>query len=409
MAVFPAGGKARRFWLLLFALVLGSVAALAAAQLWAWYHYRAAQAALNHYHFAQARSHLALTLRLWPSSWRAHLLATRAARLDGAIEEAKEHLLVCQQQQPKEESVLLEWALLRAQVGELAAVEEYLRDQLSRGSAQTPLIQEALIEGYIRTYRIGPALAGVEEWLKRQPDDTQALYLQGCIWQQVQRPQKALPSYRRAVELDPERDDARWRLCQCLLRQGLYAEANSHLEHLHRLYPQNAEMTVALASARFKQGWMAEARQLLDAVLAEQPDNAAALRERGRLDLAYGKVADAEKWLRHAAQVNPHDAQLLPLLSMALEQQGKQDEAQIVQDRLKENDRNFQRLEQICLHELGERPHDAVLHAELGSLLLRLGHREDGRNWLLLALQEDPNCVAARTALEGANLTEPRR
>lgn len=408
MAVLPAGRKARWFCLLLFTLLLSSAAALAAANLWAWHHYRAAQTALSRYHFGQARSHLALPLRLWPCFGPVHLLAARAARLDGAIEEARGHLYVCQQRQSNAENVLLEWALLRAQIGELAAVEEYLKDQLRRGSDQTPLIEEALIQGYIRTYRIGQALAGVQEWLRRQPDDTQALYMQGCIWQQVQRPQKALPAYRRAVELDPQREDARWHLCQCLLRMGLYAEANSHLEHLHRFYPQNVEMTVALASARFKQGWLDEALQLLDAVLAEQPDNEAALRERGRLALAYDKVAEAEKWLRHAAQLNPHDAQLLPLLSVALEHQGKQDEAQIFQDRLKQNDRNFERLARICMHELGERPHDPVLHTELGALLIRLGYPEAGRNWLLLALQEDPDCAAAYTALEDANLTEPR-
>jgi tetratricopeptide (TPR) repeat protein len=401
MSILPAGRWARRSSLLLSLFLVCSAGALAAAHLGAWYHYRAAQTALSRYHFAQARGHLAVPLRVWPDSWQVHLLAARAARLDGAVEEAREHLLFCQHTQPKAEDVLLEWALLRAQVGELAAVEDYLRDQLRHGSALAPLIEEALIEGYIRTYRIGPALAGVQGWLKQQPDDTQALYLLGCLWQQVQRLQKALPAYRRAVELDPQREDARWHLCQCLLRLGLHEEANPHLEYLHRLYPQNAEITVALASARFKQGWTTEARRLLDAVLAEQATNEPALRERGRLALAYGKAEEAEKWLRQAAQLNPHDAQLLPLLSNALEHQGKHNEAQSFQDQLKQNDHAFHRLEQICLRELGERPQDPLLHAELGTLLLRLGHPEAGRNWLLLALQEDPTCAAARAALAG--------
>jgi tetratricopeptide (TPR) repeat protein len=311
-------------------------------------------------------------------------------------------ILFCQQKQANADEVLLEWALLRAQVGELEAVEGYLIDQLRSGSAQVVLIQEALIEGYTRTYRLGPALAGVEEWLKQRPDDTQALYLQGCIYQQVQRPQMALSSYRRAVELDPQRDDARWRLSQCLLQLGLYEEANPQLEYLHRHYPQNTEMTVELAGARFKQGQLAEARQLLEAVLAEHPDNEAALRERGRLALAEDNAPLAEKWLRQAEKRNPHDAQLLPLLITALEHQDKHDESQMLQERLQENSRDFQRLGQICLRELGERPNDPVLHSELGALLRRLGYREAARSWLLLALQEDPNCASARAALQGA-------
>jgi tetratricopeptide (TPR) repeat protein len=394
----------RRFCWFLLVLVLCGAAASAAAQLRAWYHFRAVQSALTCYHFAQARDHLAIPLKTWPTSWRVHLLAARAARLDGAAEEAREHLHFCQQKQANAKEVLLEWALLRAQVGELEAVEGYLLDELRRGSDQTLLIQEALIEGYTRTYRIGPALAGVEDWLKQRPDDTQALYLRGCLYQQVQRPQMALASYRRIMELDSQREDARWRLSQCLLRLGLYEEANPHLEYLHRHYPQNAEMTVELAGARFKQGQLAEARQLLDSVLAEHPDNEAALRERGRLAMEAEDAARAEKWLRQAEQINPHDAQLLPLLVAALEHQGKHDEAQVLQDRLKQNDRDFQRLAEICLRELGERPNDPDLHSELGALLRRLGYREAARSWLLLALQEDPNSASARAALEGTNV-----
>jgi tetratricopeptide (TPR) repeat protein len=399
---------ARQFSRLLFALLLCGAVAFASVHLYAWHHYRAARRALDHYHFAQARNHLTVCLQAWPSSRRVHLLAARAARLDGDAEEAKVHLLACQQDRGQAEEVLLEWALLRAQYGELAKVEGYLHDKLRFSPQQMPLIQSALIEGYLRTYRIGPALAGVNDWLERQPEDTQALYLQGCIWLQVQKLQTALDSFRRVLELDPQRGDALWRLTQCLLQMRLYEEANPHLEHLCRTYPHNTEMTVALALARSKQGRASEARQLLEAALAGHPDNEEALRELGRLDLEAGKAAEAEKWLRKAAQLNPRDTQLYQLLSAALEHQGKQDEAQRFQDRLKQTDRDFARLSTICLHELGQRPNDPELHSELGVLLLRLGHQQAGRNWLLLALQEDPNCAAARAALEGANLTETR-
>lgn len=296
-------------------------------------------------------------------------------------------------------AVLLEWALLRASVGELAAVEEYLRDEVRQGSSQTPLIQEALLMGYIRTYRLGQALASVEEWLKRQPEDTQALFLRGCVWQQIHRPEMALRSYHRAWELDPQRDDVRWRLAQCLVDLNLADEAVSHLEYLHQRDPKKEEITIELAGARFKQGQLPEARRLLDAVLAEHPDSVTALRECGRIALAEDDAAEAEKWLRRAARLSPNDPQVFQLLSNALLRQGNQDEAQALQDRLKQTDRDFQRLEQIYLHELGERPNDPVLHSEFGALLLRLGYAEAGRNWLLLALQEDPHCRPAQEAL----------
>lgn len=399
MDVLSQRQKARRLSRFLLALLLCGAAASAAAHLRAWCHYRAAQSALDHYHFAEARNHLAVSLRAWPNSWHVHLLAARAARLDGDSGQAQQYLQHCQQVQPNNPAVLLEWALLRASVGELAAVEEYLRDEVRQGSSQTPLIQEALLMGYIRTYRLGQALASVEEWLKRQPEDTQALFLRGCVWQQIHRPEMALRSYHRAWELDPQRDDVRWRLAQCLVDLNLADEAVSHLEYLHQRDPKKEEITIELAGARFKQGQLPEARRLLDAVLAEHPDSVTALRECGRIALAEDDAAEAEKWLRRAARLSPNDPQVFQLLSNALFRQGNQDEAQALQDRLKQTDRDFQRLEQIYLHELGERPNDPVLHSEFGALLLRLGYAEAGRNWLLLALQEDPHCRPAQEAL----------
>ena len=403
MGILPVRRKARRISLLLIALLLCGAAALAAAHLRAWYHYRAGQGDLDHYHFTEARNHLAISLHAWPDSWRVRLLAARAARLDGDVEQAQQYLQHCQQAQPDNPAVLLEWALLRASVGELAEVEQYLSDQLRREASQTSLIQDALLMGYIRTYRIGQALAGVEDWLKRQPEDTQALFLQGCTWQQIHRPQMALRSYRRAWELDPQRDDVRWRLAQCLMELNLADEAVSHLEYLHQRDPGKEDITVELAGARFKQGRVSEARRLLDAVLAEHPNNEVALRERGRIALAAEDAAEAEKWLRQASRLSPNDGQVLQLLSNALHHQGNQDEAQALQERLKQMARDFQRLEEMCQRELGERPNDAVLHSEFGALLLRLGYPEAGRRWLLLALQVDPNCAPARAALEGAN------
>ena len=409
MDVLPAR---RRMWrrcsLLLGALFLIGFAVLAVPHLRAWYHIRAAESDLARYHFADARTHLAICLREWPNSWRVHLLAARAARQDGASGEAEQHLHRCQELQPTSEDVLLEWALLHAASGDLASVEQFLWDQVRHGSAQTPLIWGALIEGYVRMYRISDALACLEGWLKRQPEDTQALFLQGSTWQQAQRPLSALVGYRRVLELDPQRDDARWRLAQCLLKVGTPDEAVAHLEYLHPRHPENVEMTVELACGQFKQGQVARARQSLDAVLANHPDCVSALTERSRLELADGEPAQAEKWLRQVLEHNPEDAQASRLLQTSLLKQGKRSEADSLDARLSKLDEDFKRLEQICLHELGQGSRDPALHYELSTLLLRLGYRDAGRAWLLSALNLDPNYAPAHDALGRADRPEPR-
>ncbi len=249
MGVLPRERKARRCCFLLLALFLGGAAAGAAAHLRAWYQYRAAQNALTRYHFAEARDHLVIPLRAWPKSWRVHLLAARAARLADDSEDAEQHLRRAQELQPDNPDILLEWALLHASAGDLAPVEGYLWNQGGPNSERTDLIRAALVEGYVRMYRINEAQACLDDWRKHEPDDTQALFLEGCLAQQLQRPQMALRSYRRVLELDDGRDDARWRLAQCLIKLGLAEEALPHLEYLHQHHPDNPEMSVELRAA----------------------------------------------------------------------------------------------------------------------------------------------------------------
>ena len=48
---------------------------------------------------------------------------------------------------------------------------------------------------------------------------------------------------------------------------------------------------------------------------------------------------------------------------------------------------------------MASRPDDPALHCELGELLLRSGHREEGLRWLHSALRQDPQFEPARKAL----------
>src|SRR5438874_1299893 len=89
------------------------------AQGWAWYHFRAAQAALERRRWVQARAHLKLCLEVWAGRAAAQLLAAQAARRSGDFDEAARQLDLCEQQHGATEAIHLERALLHAQRGEL--------------------------------------------------------------------------------------------------------------------------------------------------------------------------------------------------------------------------------------------------------------------------------------------------
>jgi predicted Zn-dependent protease len=380
--------------------VAALVVALAAPQLWAWYHLRAARAALERYDNAAARGHLRQCLRVWPNSLPARLLAARAARRDGAYEEADEHLDRCRPpgREPPPEA-RLERMLVRAAAGDLEAVEEPLLARAGKDPAAAPLIWEALAEGYTRMYRILEAAACLDRWLYFQPDDVQALVLRGKVWQQARAVQKAVPDYARAVELDPGRDDARRSLAFALLDLGRVDEAFTHLEYLLRKQPDDPELRVRLAHCHKERGEFDRARELLDGVLAGHPEHGAALRERGETELRAGQAKQAGDWLRRAAAAQPNEYPTQWLLYEWLRQHGTDAEARAQLERAQQLKDRRDRMVEITTHLMPMRPHDAALHYEMGTLLLALGHDALGERWLASALHEQPDYGPAHAAL----------
>jgi tetratricopeptide (TPR) repeat protein len=393
----------RRHWrVLLLVLLAGAGVIVAVPHLKAWHHYQTGQSALERYHADEALAHFRSCLQIWPQSGRVLLLAARAARQAGDLDEAVGYLEECQKRLGPSEEVLLEWTLQQAAAGELASVEPYLRSRLQKAFLpQGPLICEALVVGYLRMNRFLDAHTCLNYWLEQQPDHIQALFLRATGWRARQRPQKAAADYRRVLELDPTRRDAREALVSCLLDADVraYVEALPLVEELLSQRPDDADVLVLLALCREGLGQAKEARAILDRVLQEHPDHVLALRERGRLALQDGQATEAEHWLRRGLAVLPDDFAANNSLLVCLEQQGKTGEAQLQRDRVEQLKTCLKRLREITEYQISRRPYDPALYCEIGILNLRLGHADLGHRWLLLALSQDANYRPAHAAL----------
>jgi predicted Zn-dependent protease len=203
------------------------------------------------------------------------------------------------------------------------------------------------------------------------------------------RPTDAINDYRRAVELDGQRDQVRLRLAKALSSTGQLGEAAAHFEQVCRHQPGNPEALLGLARCRHEEGRTEEARQLLDRVLAARPDDPEALMERGNLALESGEFADAETWLRRAVAAGPYEREAVYAYRQCLERQGKHDEARTWDDRLRHIDADLKRLAEV-MFELSKAPRDPELRCKAGQILLRNGHETEGLRWLDSALQMQP-------------------
>jgi len=387
-----------RFWISL--LLAAVVFVIAAPYLAALYHWREGERALARHRPREAASHFQGYLRVWPRSAAAHLRAARAARLLDDYEAAEHHLFECQRLEgrPSDDS-LLEWALLKAENGDLASVEEYLLAQARSDRAREDLALEAMAAGYMRMYRIYEAMRCLDQCLEHDPENLRALYLRGRAWERVHAYPRAIADYQDVVDRDAEYDDARLRLANCELENGQPAEALGHLEHLHRRQPDDPEILVRLAFAQNAMGQLAEATELIDDVLGRHPDLPTALSARGQLAYQAERPAEAERWLRRAIAANPFDRTAHYVLHQSLEQQGRRAEAESQKRELTRVEETFERMLAIMNHLMPKKPHDPALHYELATILMRMGKEELALAWFQSALREDPGYHPAHETL----------
>lgn len=375
------------------------LAALAAPHAWAAYQYRSARSDLARYHPEAARRKLQTCLTVWPQWASARLLAARASREAGDLEDADLQLRACQRiEQGSSDEIAFEWALLQATGGNVREVETYLQKKVDQSPENSPLVWEALAEGYLRSYRILDAMSCLEHWLVGDPVNVRALELRGRTFVTGKGLKRGSDDFRRVLELDPTRDDARMRFTRALLDLGGYDEAIPHLERLAKARPDDPEIRVRLARCLNMLRRGDEARRTLEDVLTQHPENAMALRTLGQFSLTEGQPAAGERYLQRAAALLPNDYQSHWLLYESLRQQGKPEAA--VQLKVAEQVRErSERLGELQSRRLADFPLDPALHVEMATLLMRSDRSEVAVSWLQSALALDPKFRPAHAAL----------
>jgi tetratricopeptide (TPR) repeat protein len=356
------------------------------------------RAALDRGEFASARERLANCLKTWPDSAEAHFLSARAARRAGDLAAAARSLNTAKKSEWVAEAIDLERALIAAQAGSLANVENYLVTCVEKDHPDTVLILEVLVPLYVQNYRLMEALAYLQMWVKRQPDAVRAWLLLGDVDERLQLAKDAADAYAEAVNRAPDQHDARLRLAKVLVELRRAVEAQPYFEELLRQTPQDAEVRLGLARCHIDLGHRDQARALLDELLKkppkadvvrQQPGREEVLAERGRLELECGHAAEAELWLRQAVEGRPYEVPFLYLLLRCLRQSGKEAEVAALQVKLQESEESLNRLRALT-KAIARSPRDAGLRYEAGVIFLDSGQEREGLRWLESALREDP-------------------
>jgi tetratricopeptide (TPR) repeat protein len=402
-AKFVRSLRARPLRTLTAAVLLSLILAAAGVNLWAWRHFREANRLVEKQQFAKAYAHYTPCLQVWRWSASTHFLAARTARRAGLYEEAEQHLKECEQLQGDASgaslAVKLEHLLIIAQSGNISEVEDVLWGYVKRETPETPLILEAMARGYKRMLRLGTAMRCLKMLLEREPDNVEGLVLRGWIQEGDREPEDAMKDYRRALDLDPERDDVHLGLARILVHDRPQ-EALDHLEHVLTRQPANQNALALLGEAYWGLGKPDEARPIFDAVLAKDPENSKALAGLGLLALRADNTREGEALLHKAVAADPANLEAHYQLFLCLVQQpGREAEAAEQRETHKRVETELKRLAELASTEMTRRPNDPNLHYEMGAIYVRYGKPEMGERWLYSALKLDPTHQPSHQAL----------
>ena len=388
---FPFRFLALHLWASLTAALLLGIVVVAGVNGWAWYHYRAADAALRVDDMDAAQHHIGHCLRVWRFGAATQFLAARIERVSGHYPQADEHLRECVHlQHGASDQSQLEEVLLRAQSGDFKEVEAGLWACVDKDHLESARILETLARIYMRDSRMQAAQHCLTKWLELEPEAVRAWHWRGWVRERLQQPEKAVADYEKAVELEPGRWGVHLRLARLLLERHNLDAAQPHLDELMRSHPDDTDVQIAQAQGYMLEGKNEEASQLLDQLLQQHPKDFEALYYRGQLDFLPNppRYAEAEEFLRRALAERPKDYRALHLFYECLEKQGKAQQAAEAREKHRQVEMDSTRLRELWNREIERAPHNPEVLSEVGELMLKLGD-DSGVQWLKRALHED--------------------
>jgi tetratricopeptide (TPR) repeat protein len=357
----------------------------------------AAQRALHQNDLPAARAYLDRYLTRWPRD-EVLLLGARVARLSDACADAERFITAFEETFGPTAASRLEWALLGAQQGDLAGVEDRLRSHVAHSHPDSTAILEALARGYLVCHRWPQALEALNRLIDRSPNHVRGLLWRGTTLERLRRMEAAEEDCRRVADLEPQSAADRTVLGDLLNRLGHTREAIAHYEAVLASRPADRTALLGLARACIDAAELDEAQRRLDDRLRADPDCTDGLVERGRLALRRKRPAEAEPFLARAVRAAPwhRDAQQLYLI--ALKELGRTKAASQCAARLAELVREDAIGGRLTMR-LRNDPDGPGVRWELWRWSQRNGQGAAGLPWLLAVLEVAPRHAQAHAAL----------
>lgn len=274
-------------------------------------------------------------------------------------------LAQARQQAPRRPDVLLALARAAEDAGyygdSALAYDEYLG---VRPGDETARRDRARVLGYTGT-RLDEGLKEMAAYVARRPQDPVGHYnLAQFTWRN--EPEKSLDQLATAVRLDPKFSPAHVSRAWLLQRLGRSAEAVPHLEAVLKVSPDDVRALDLLGLVYLSLDQPGKAEPPLRHAVASAPQDTAALLHLGQSLMALGRDREAQQFLDKYQEIRPQR-----------HRDPRREPGMIESATLPAAERRAREIERHRAISRS-RPDDALLHANLASLLLADGRVVEG-------------------------------
>lgn len=400
---------------LVIAVLLLIVLTITSPWIWFWRQLSSARSALSNSKPAVAVQLLSQAVSFAPNSAEAHYLLAVAERRSGHLDRVSLPLQRALDLGWSKDDIERQSLLTMAQDGNIDAIDARLKVIMTRGVADDAAeeIYEALAIGYLKTYRLKDAWQCLSSWIEWQPRAVFPKFWRADICRRVKNPSGEEAEYRAILKIDPQHSESRRRLAEVLKDFNRIDEAKQEYERCLEAGAETPGVLTGLAECHRRLAQGKAAIPILNRALTLSPsvvERAAILSELGQIAADEGRSQEAIDKLEEAARLAPSQASIRYALSQAYAQAGDQTRSSELFEISKRIRARQDRVEEITA-QLLKTPNDADLRYEAGKIMMDLGMKNEGADWLRTALKIQPGHQLAREALaahDAAAKTPPR-
>lgn len=331
-----------------------------------------------------------------------YFLRAKAERRSGNVQAAEASLKAASDLGWHEDQITRQRLLLKAQ-SNIREVEAELTAAISSGGTDEEAEEayEAMARGYLSALRFKESAECLKFWSEWQPNNPIPHVWKGMLHDRTENPEFAIQAYQEALKCDPTNTEARLKLAKIYLDQLQVEAAAALFEQCLAQEGTSQEALLGMADCKRRLGEHSKAKSLLHDVLVldlEPYQAAEALGTLAKLAQEEGLNAQAVHLFSQSVALNPNDFSNRLAYAAALLQVGQKTAAEAERKTARAMSERHNRLENV-IRKVTQRPLDADLRVEAGSILLEQGMPAAGIMWLETALQIDPEHPAANQAL----------